>query len=159
MAPEFVLDCGLWNPATKSADVARWLADEAVAAAARRNPYAPRRSLAGGDPSRHDAATHAFVVRIEPAVGWGDFSSALDMLQSLKGDHLLRVKGIVNVRGEDVPRVIQCVHHLRYPDASLPAWPDEDRATRLVFIVRDLERDIVDRAFACFCAAAPEAAA
>jgi len=159
VAPECVLDCGLWNPATKSADVARWLADEAVAAAARRNPYAPRRSLAGGDPSRHDAATHAFVLRIESAVGWGEFSSALDMLQSLKGDHLLRVKGIVNVRGEDVPRVIQCVHHLRYPDASLPAWPDDDRATRLVFIVRDLERDIVDRAFACFCAAAPEAAA
>ena len=159
VAPEFVLDCGLWNPGTKSADVARWLADEAVAAAARRNPYAPWRSRAGGDLSRHDAATHAFVLRIESAVGWGDFSSALDMLQSLKGDHLLRVKGIVNVRGEDVPRVIQCVHHLRYPDASLPAWPDDDRATRLVFIVRDLERDIVDRAFACFCADAPEAAA
>ena len=35
VAPEFVLDCGLWNPATKSADVARWLADEAVAATAR----------------------------------------------------------------------------------------------------------------------------
>ena len=117
------------------------------------------RRRAGGDLSRHDAATHAFVLRIESAVGWGDFSSALDMLQSLKGDHLLRVKGIVNVRGEDVPRVIQCVHHLRYPDASLPAWPDDDRATRLVFIVRDLERDIVDRAFACFCADAPEAAA
>ena len=79
------------------------------------------------------------------------------MLQGLKGDHLLRVKGIVHVRGEAAPRVIQCVHHLRYPDAALPAWPDDDRSTRLVFIVRDLDRAIVDHAFACFCAS--EAAA
>jgi len=68
---------------------------------------------------------------------------------------LLRVKGIVHVRGEALPRVIQCVHHLRYPEAALPAWPDEARSTRLVFIVRDLPREIVDQAFACFCPAQP----
>ena len=156
--PAAIVDCGLWNPVTKSADVTRWLAAEAVAAKARQNPYAPRRSGPAGDPDRHDASTHAFVVRIDEPVGWGDFSTALDMLQGLKGDQLLRVKGIVNVRGEDVPRVVQCVHHLRYPDAALPAWPDDDRSTRLVFIVRDLERDIVDRAFACFCTAPQDAA-
>lgn len=156
--PAAIVDCGLWNPVTKSADVTRWLAAEAVAAKARQNPYAPRRSGPAGDPDRHDASTHAFVVRIDEPVGWGDFSTALDMLQGLKGDQLLRVKGIVNVRGEDVPRVVQCVHHLRYPDAALPAWPDADRSTRLVFIVRDLERDIVDRAFACFCTAPQDAA-
>ncbi|MBP8133524.1 GTP-binding protein [Zoogloea sp.] len=156
--PAAIVDCGLWNPVTKSADVTRWLAAEAVAAKARQNPYAPRRSGPVGDPDRHDASTHAFVVRIDEPVGWGDFSTALDMLQGLKGDQLLRVKGIVNVRGEDVPRVVQCVHHLRYPDAALPAWPDDDRSTRLVFIVRDLERDIVDRAFACFCTAPQDAA-
>jgi G3E family GTPase len=159
VAPSAVLDCGLWNPVTKSADVTRWLADEAVAARAARNPYAPagRSTRPAGDPNRHDASTHAFVVRIGQPVAWGDFSTALDMLQGLKGDRLLRVKGLVNVQGEAAPRVVQCVHHLRYPDAALPAWPDEDRATRLVFIVRDLERAIVDRAFACFCA--PELAA
>lgn len=157
--PAAVVDCGLWNPATRSADVARWLANEAVAAHARQNPYAPRRSEgAVGNPDRHDAATHAFVVRIEEPVAWGDFSTALDMLQGLKGDQLLRVKGIVHVLGEDMPRVIQCVHHLRYPDAALPAWPDADRSTRLVFIVRDLERSLVDRAFACFCAAPQDTA-
>lgn len=156
--PAAIVDCGLWNPVTKSADVARWLADEAVAANARKNPYAPRSGRPTGEPGRHDASTHAFVVRIDEPVAWGDFSTALDMLQGLKGDQLLRVKGIVNVRGEDVPRVIQCVHHLRYPDAALPAWPDADRSTRLVFIVRDLERDIVDRAFACFCVVPQEAA-
>ena len=99
------------------------------------------------------------MLRLENPVAWGDFSTALDLLQSLVGTNLLRVKGIVNVRGEPAPRVVQCVHHLRYPDASLPAWPDADHGTRLVFIVRDLERDIVDRAFACLCGQAPGVAA
>lgn len=159
IAPGAVLDCGLWNPASKTADVSRWLADEAVAARAAAHPYAPRGRTAAADTYRHDAAVHAFVVRIDTPVAWGDFSTALDMLQGLKGDQLLRVKGIVHVRGEDLPRVVQCVHHLRYPDAALPAWPDEARSTRLVFIVRDLSREVVDHAFACFCAAPPQCAA
>lgn len=155
-----VLDCGLWNPHTHSADVARWLADEAVAAAAARpSPYTPRREPSANPAPRHDEHTHAFVLRLEAPVAWGDFSTALDLLQSLKGEHLLRVKGIVNVRGEPAPRVVQCVHHLRYPDASLPAWLDADHGTRLVFIVRGLERDVVDRAFACLCGQSPGVAA
>jgi len=159
VAPEAVLECGLWNPALKTADVARWLADEAVAARAAAHPYAPRGRAAVADADRHDASVHTFVVRIDAPVAWGDFSTALDMLQGLKGDHLLRVKGIVHVRGEALPRVVQCVHHLRYPEAALPAWPDEARATRLVFIVRDLPRAFVDQAFAGFCPAQPERAA
>ena len=163
--PATVLDCGLWNPRTHSADVAGWLADEAVAAAAaaRPTPYAPRRAPAtrppAGPASRHDEHTHAFVLRLDAPVAWGDFSTALDLLQSLKGEHLLRVKGIVHVQGEPLPRVLQCVHHLRYPDASLPVWPDADRSTRLVFIVRGLEREVVDRAFACLCGPSPGVAA
>ena len=161
--PAAVLDCGLWNPHTHSADVARWLADEAVAAAeaARPNPYAPcgTVSAAPAAAERHDAHTHAFVLRLENPVAWGDFSTALDLLQSLHGEHLLRVKGIVQVRGEAQPRVVQCVHHLRYPDAALPAWPDADRSTRLVFIVRDLDRVVVERAFASLCGQPPELAA
>lgn len=161
--PAAVLACGLWNPHTHSADVARWLADEAVAAAeaARPNPYAPRgtASAAPAAAARHDAHTHAFVLRLEKPVAWGDFSTALDLLQSLHGEHLLRVKGIVQVRGEAQPRVVQCVHHLRYPDAALPAWPDADRSTRLVFIVRDLDRVVVERAFASLCGQPPELAA
>lgn len=157
VAPAAVLDCGLWNPATHTADVARWLADEAVAARAVANPYAARGIRSAGEPARHDADVRAFVVRIAQPVAWGAFSAALDTLQSLKGDQLLRVKGIVNVRGEARSRVIQCVHHLRYPDAALPEWPEADQSTRLVFIARDLDPAVVERAFACFCA--PEAAA
>jgi len=100
---------------------------------------------------QHDAAVRAFALRLPAPVAWGDFSAALDALQSLWGERLLRVKGLVHVAGEARPRVIQCVHHLRYPDAALPAWPQGARETRLVFIVRELDPAVVERAFACFC--------
>lgn len=149
--PAAILDCGLWSPAGKAADVAGWLADEAVRCRVPATPYAPPGRARAVASDRHDAAIHAFVVYIDSPVGWGEFSTALDQLQSSQGERLLRLKGIVNVRGEAVPRVVQCVHHLRYPDATLPAWPDDDRRTRLVFIVRDLDRTLVEQAFANLC--------
>ncbi|HMV64064.1 MAG TPA: GTP-binding protein [Rhodocyclaceae bacterium] len=148
--PADLLDCGLWNPVTHSADVARWLGDGAVAA--QRDPdYRPLTAKPSAPAGQHDAAVRAFALRLPAPVAWGDFSAALDALQSLWGERLLRVKGLVHVAGEVSPRVIQCVHHLRYPDAALPAWPQGARETRLVFIVRELDPAVVERAFACFC--------
>jgi G3E family GTPase len=49
------------------------------------------------------------------------------------------MKGLVRVAGESGPRAVHAVQHTLYPSARLAAWPDQDRTTRLVFIVRDLE--------------------
>ncbi len=61
-----------------------------------------------------------------------------------RGDKLLRVKGLVNATGQDRPKVIHIVQHVLYPVLTLPAWPGDDRRTRIVFIVRDLEREDVE---------------
>ena len=77
------------------------------------------------------------------------------MLLFTCGDRILRIKGLVNVVGEDVPRVVHCVQHVRYPDMALPAWPTFedgcDHDSRLVFIVRNFQREYVEKAFAMFC--------
>ncbi|HAF55674.1 MAG TPA: GTP-binding protein, partial [Thauera sp.] len=56
-------------------------------------------------------------------------------------------KGLLNVAGDPLPRVLQCVQHSVYPTTSLEAWPDappyDDRRSRLVFIVRNLAEDEV----------------
>lgn len=143
---------GLYDPATKSADVRRWLAEEAVHAAA----------AAGGhrhDAQRHDARVHSFVLRFAEPFAWGEFAEAIDVLLSTCGDRILRVKGLVNVAGETAPRVVHCVQHVRYPESALPAWPDDDHASRLVFIVRDFSREYVEKAFTMFCGQSPEAGA
>lgn len=54
--------------------------------------------------------------------------------------------------GDARPRVVHGVQHIRYPEVSLAAWPDDDRQSRLVFIVRGLRREHVEKAFAMFCA-------
>lgn len=144
--PAALIACGRAEEGA-SAAMSRWLVDAAAAVNVRRPSYAPPVSQAA---VRHDEAVQAFVVDLDAPLSWGDFSAALDLLQTRYGPQLLRIKGIVNVSGEAVPRVVQCVHHLRYPESTLPAWPEDDRRTRLVFIVRDLEQAVVEQAFEHF---------
>jgi len=70
---------------------------------------------------------------------WVDVERALETLLQVRGDRILRLKGLVNVAGEPGPRAVHAVQHRLYPSARLPAWPDADRSTRLVFIGRGLE--------------------
>jgi G3E family GTPase len=62
----------------------------------------------------------------------------------LKGPDLLRVKGIVNVAEYDGPVVIHGVQHVFHPPAVLDAWPSDDRRTRIVFITRDVDRQLLE---------------
>jgi G3E family GTPase len=67
------------------------------------------------------------------------FNAWLTQVRRTWSDHLLRVKGILNVAGEAGPLVVHGVHDTFHPPTLLPAWPDEDRRSRLVFILRDLK--------------------
>ena len=148
---EAVLGCGLYDPAGKTPDVAAWLGDEA-AARQRIRPVAWRRAgapaVSSSNAGRHDAGIDSFVLRFDAPLQWFDFSEALGLLLQVYGARILRIKGLLNVAGDPLPRVLQCVQHSVYPGASLPAWPDEapynDRRSRLVFIVRDLPRHEVE---------------
>jgi G3E family GTPase len=160
-----VLGCGLYDPAGKSPDVATWLGEEAVRAEqARAAQGAPawRRPGAGrgaapesGDlPQRHDEGVISFVLTFDSPLPWFEFSDALGLLLQLHGARILRVKGLLNVAGDPLPRVVQCVQHSVYPPTSLPAWPDQppydDRRSRLVFIVRNLPREEVEAMLGSF---------
>ncbi len=64
---------------------------------------------------------------------------------ALRGPDLLRVKGFLNVAGCRGPVVVHVVQHLAHPPVELAAWPDADRASRLVFITRNIpERQVRD---------------
>lgn len=147
--------CGLYNPASKAADVRGWLAEEAVRAHAA-DSHAAHAPASAPAPDRHDALVHSFVLRFSEPFVWGEFAEAMDVLLSTCGDRLLRVKGLVNVVNESAPRIVQCVQHVRYPESALPEWPDADHDSRLVFIVRNFQREYVEKAFAMFCGAVAE---
>jgi G3E family GTPase len=42
------------------------------------------------------------------------------------------------------PVVIHGVQHVLHVPAVLPGWPDADRRSRLVFIVKDLDKSFVE---------------
>jgi G3E family GTPase len=153
LPPGLLEGMSLYAPEGKTPDVMRWLGETAIreqqALQARQGVFAP--ALV----PLHDSAISTYVLVFDAPFAWGDFSRALDTLQSVVGTQILRVKGLLAVQGEDTPRVIHAVQHERYPDTYLPAWPDADHRSKLVFIVNDLPRSVLDKAFSAFCGATP----
>jgi G3E family GTPase len=98
----------------------------------------------------HDPHVSAFAWFADSPIDWPRLEDALATLVELAGDRILRLKGLVNVSGEAGPVAVHAVQHTIYPAARLPAWPDADRRTRLVFIVRDLEESFVARTLDSF---------
>lgn len=88
--------------------------------------------------------------RAEEPIAWEDLERVLETLVDLMGANILRLKGLVNVAGEAGPRAVHAVQHALYPPARLPAWPDADRGTRIVFIGRDLEERPIAQILDCF---------
>ena len=138
----------MFDPASKNPDVVGWLNAEA---------YLER----GGksDPNRHDDRIQAFCLTFEEPLHWQGIGSWLEMLVATRGDSLLRVKGILNLHGQERPVAIHGVQHLFHPPALLAAWPACDpRTSRLVFITRDLPRDVIEDGLRAFNTAAAESA-
>jgi G3E family GTPase len=153
LEPAKLFDTGLYQPGQKSPDVRRWLAAEAY-----RPLAAATAPLAGRTPAsaRHDARIRAFAVVFNAPVAWTELVDALETLAEMRGEQLLRIKGIVNVIGEDRPRAVHGVQHTLYPAAQLPSWPDADHSTRLVFITRDLDEAFVRETLAAFLGQQPD---
>jgi G3E family GTPase len=144
--PSAILNAGLFVAAGKIPDVAGWL-DAAAFEDADHHHH---------DPNRHDARIGAFCLTFQEPLHWPALAMWLEMLVASKGEHLLRVKGILNLRDQDRPVAIHVVRHLIHPPAKLPAWPADDPCTsRLVFITRDLPRSVIEDGLRAFQAASP----
>jgi G3E family GTPase len=145
---ERLLDCGLYDPATKTPDVRRWLATEAYTDADDHGGHAH-------DPNRHDAHIRAFCLSTEAAIPASAFEMFLELIRSMHGPKLLRLKGVVKIaETPQTPMVVHAVQHLMHPLAPLPAWPDGDTSTRMVFIVRDIDPRTIRELFDAFLGAA-----
>jgi G3E family GTPase len=95
-------------------------------------------------PLHRDGINSFVLVRDEPLPREG-FAAWLDMVTAMRGDDLLRMKGIVCLAEDpDRPLVVHGVQHLFHPPHHLPAWPGADRRTRIVFITRGLDAATLD---------------
>ena len=136
--PAAILNAGLFNPASKIPDVAGWLNAEAH-----------------GHHHHHDERVTSFCLTASEPLHWQGLGLWLEMLIQTRGADLLRIKGILNLAGQDRPVAIHAVQHVLHPPALLSAWPEGDpRTSRLVFITQDLPRAAIEDGFRAFTAAA-----
>ena len=174
--PNAILNAGLYNPETKTADVKRWLHEEAYEGShdhghGHGHGHGHKHGHDHGhehghddhghahgdgeqDPhnvNRHDDRIKAFCMTFDEPMTWSTVAAAFDALVTYRGPDLLRMKGILNVKDTDKPVVIHGVQHVFHPPATLEAWPEgDDRKSRVVFITRDIAESTIRKVFASF---------
>jgi G3E family GTPase len=149
ISPDALFGAALFDPSRKTADVRRWINESAYRAQAPGNGHAHSKHQHDGhmhDAHAHDHAEHAHTNGIrsccltsDQPLSWDAVSSWLASLRKGAGQDLLRVKGILNLIGENAPVAIHGVHHVFHPPVQLEGWPDADQRSRIVFITRGIE--------------------
>jgi G3E family GTPase len=106
------------------------------------------------DALRHhgDDVSSVSLILDEP-LDWTAFGIWLSMLLNRHGNDVLRVKGILAVRGTDTPVLANGVQHIVHPPQHLERWPTDDRRSRLVFITRGIDRERLLRSLEACCGA------
>lgn len=107
---------------------------------AERNPFSAE--------AAHSDGVGSFVWTENLPATWPVFARAMDTLLALRGPHLLRAKGFLNVEGCQGPVLVQYVQHLAHPPVELESWPDAARHSRVVFITRGIAEKQVRDLFA-----------
>jgi len=93
----------------------------------------------------HAARVNTFSIVIAEPLAWTAFSQWLEYLAAMKGEDLLRFKGLVHIAEKpETPIVVHGVQHVFHPPRELSGWPSGDRRTRLVFITRDIPRRLIE---------------
>lgn len=101
------------------------------------------------DPHAHTDGVRAVALTFDEPLDWLGFGVWLTMLLQARGQDVLRVKGFLDVGGEG-PLLLNAVQHVVHDPVHLPAWPDGDRRSRLVFIGRGFPGDELERSLAAF---------
>ncbi|UKJ72430.1 GTP-binding protein [Azospirillum brasilense] len=167
--PKQLFDAGLYNPDTKSPDVARWLREEAY-----RDEQAHHHDHGhdhdhdhhhhdhdhgdtcgpdcGHDHHHHDANRHddhirAFCMVVDEPIPWNNFVDFMEALIATGGENLLRIKGLLNVKESPLPVVVHGVQHMFHPPVQLQEWPGEDHRSKIVFITRDIGEAVIQPMF------------
>jgi G3E family GTPase len=151
IAPDDLFGAALFDPARKIADVRRWINESAYPARTHGQHQHAGHAQNGHahDPAEHShtGGIHSCCLISDDPLAWDAVSAWLARLRKGAGEDLLRVKGILNLIGENAPVAIHGVHHVFHPPVRLESWPDADRRSRIVFITRGIEPEALQASF------------
>ncbi len=103
--------------------------------------------LSGEDEHEHSDEVSSMSFEVDQPIDAEKFNAWIGALLQDKGADLLRTKGILNYEGDDRRFAFQAVHMIADGDFIGP-WKDgEARASRIVFIGRNLNRPQLRRGF------------
>jgi G3E family GTPase len=95
--------------------------------------------------AEHSDGIGSFVIEEHVPMAFEPFARMMETLLAMRGSDLLRVKGFLDIEGCRGPVLVHFVQHLAHPPIELAAWPDANRASRVVFITRNVsERAVRD---------------
>jgi G3E family GTPase len=130
-----------YNPQNKDWNVREWLEIEKNKSSKHLHHHHDH------DVNRHGDDIETFAMVTSQPVSMTSLNFFLELLMSQMGENILRIKGILNIKGQECPAVIHGVQHIFHPLEWLEKWPSEDKQSRLVFITKNIKKDIIDDLF------------
>ncbi len=134
-SPEQLIVDDIYDADGKAREVGHWLAAQGEGAGAEHG---------------HTDGVSSFAVVFDRPLDWTAFGVWMTMLLNRHGDKVLRIKGLLNVSGIAEPVLINGVQHIVHPPVHMDGWPDGDRRSRIVFIVRGLEQARIEASLNVF---------
>ncbi|KRE09994.1 ATP-binding protein [Bosea sp. Root381] len=161
-AANSLFGAGLYDLARRPAEIGQWLARETLPGGG--HDHEPHHHHGHGhdghhhhgdhhhhDVNRHDASIRAFALTADAPIQRATVELFWTMLRSVHGPRLLRLKGLVQIAEHpERPLLLHAVQQILHPPIELDAWPDADRRSRLVLIVKDIDEAVVQRLWAAF---------
>jgi G3E family GTPase len=146
------LTFGLYDPATKIADVSRWLHDEHDHDHGHDHDHDEHHHHDHQHHHHHHDAIRSFSIIHDRPIAPAAIGMFVDLLRSAHAEKLLRMKAVVQLADDpDRPLVLHGVQSVFHQPERLAAWPDpSDRRTRMVLITKDLPADFVQNLFDAF---------
>jgi G3E family GTPase len=102
------------------------------------------------DVNRHGDRIRSAVLTMSRPMRRQAIEMFCELMTSAHASSLLRLKGLVAIEGSERPLVIHAVHGVFHEPRQLDRWPDDNRETRIVVILEDLDPDFVRRLLSAF---------
>lgn len=91
-----------------------------------------------------DKRIQSFIVQFDQLIDLERVKLGLSIVMGFCDQHLLRMKAILHTRQYTNPIVLHAVQHLLFPEQVLENWVGEDKISRVVFIISDLDPHIIE---------------
>ena len=147
--PNQLLNLGLFTTEGKLTNVEAWLKEEAYREQQdhHHDHDCHEHGCDHDHAKRHGDNIESFCLTVEKPISKEALQDWMQLLMSLVGSNILRIKGLLNIEGVEEPLVIHGVQQLFHPPVPLPAWPNDDQRTRLVFITQNVSKEFIENTF------------